>query len=71
MIKIKAFFGNWKEVDKEQAKKFITHFMSGITTTSDINKKIAMYKLYNSTDKEIIKTNLKNYIDKSDYKLCC
>ena len=42
MIKIKVFFGNWKEVDKEQAKKFITHFMSGITTTSDINKKIAL-----------------------------
>lgn len=30
---------------------------------------IELYKLYNSTDKNIIKTNLKNYIDKSDYKL--
>lgn len=42
MIKIKAWFGDWVEVDREQAKKFITHFMSGITTTSDISKKIEM-----------------------------
>ena len=42
MIKIRAFFGNWKEVDKEQAKRFIKHFMAGIVTTSDINKKIEM-----------------------------
>ena len=40
MIKIKAFFGDWKEVDKEQAKRFVKHFMAGIVTTSDINKKI-------------------------------
>ena len=42
MIKIKAFFGNWKEVDKEQAKNFVKLFMASIVTTSDINKKIAM-----------------------------
>ena len=42
MIKIKAWFGDWVEVDKEQAKNFIKHFMAGIVTTSDINKKIAM-----------------------------
>jgi len=40
MIKIKAFFGDWKEVDKEQAKNFVKHFMAGIVTTSDINKKL-------------------------------
>ena len=60
MIKIKAFFGNWKEVDKEQAKKFITHFMSSITTTSDINKKIALVEgkhLQGITVKELL--NLK------------
>ncbi len=42
MIKIKAWFGDWKEVDKEQAKRFVKHFMAGIVTTSDINKKIEM-----------------------------
>jgi len=42
MIKIKAWFGDWKEVDKEQAKSFVKHFMAGIVTTSDIDKKIAM-----------------------------
>ena len=42
MIKIRAFLGDRKEVDKEQAKRFIKHFMAGIVTTSDINKKIAM-----------------------------
>jgi len=40
MIKIKAFFGNWKEVDKEQAKRFVKHLMAGIVTTSDIDEKI-------------------------------
>jgi len=40
MIKIKAFFGDWKEVDKEQAKNFVKHFMASIVTTSDINKKL-------------------------------
>ncbi len=42
MVKIKAFFGDWKEVDKEQAKNFVKHFMAGIVITSDINKKIEM-----------------------------
>jgi len=42
MIKIKAWFGDWKEVDKEQAKRFVKHLMTGIVTTSDINKKIEM-----------------------------
>ena len=42
MIKIRAFFGDWKEVDKERAKRFIKHFMAGIVSTSDIDKKIAM-----------------------------
>ena len=36
MIKIKAFFGDWKEVDKEQAKSFVKHFMAGL------NKKPSM-----------------------------
>ena len=42
MIKIRAFFGDWKEVDKEQAKNFVKHFMAGIVTTSDIKKKNEM-----------------------------
>jgi len=42
MIKIKAWFGDWKEVDEEQAKRFVKHLMTGIVTTSDINKKIEM-----------------------------
>ncbi len=42
MIKIRAFFGDWKEVDKEQSKRFVKHLMAGIVTTSDINKKIEM-----------------------------
>lgn len=39
MIKIKAWFGDWKEVDKEQAKRFVKYLMEGIVI-SDINKKI-------------------------------
>lgn len=39
MIKIKAFFGDWKEVDEEQAKRFVKYLMEGIVI-SDINKKI-------------------------------
>lgn len=42
MIKVKGFFGDWKEVNKEQAKKFVDHFMAGIVTTSNINEKIEM-----------------------------
>ena len=60
MIKIKAWFGDWKEVDKEQAKRFVKHFMAGIVTTSDINKKIALVEgkhLQGITVKELL--NLK------------
>ena len=60
MIKIRAFFGDWKEVDKEQAKNFVKHFMTGIVTASDINKKIALVEgkyLQGITVKELL--NLK------------
>jgi len=57
MIKIRAFFGDWKEVDKKQAKSFVKHFMAGIVTTSDINKKIEMVEgkhLQGITIKELL-----------------
>jgi hypothetical protein len=41
-IKIKSFFGQWKAVEKDQAVNFVSHLLEGITTTSDINKKIKM-----------------------------
>jgi hypothetical protein len=57
MIKIKAWFGDWKEVDKEQAKKFVKHFIAGIVTTSDMNKKIEIVEghLQGITVKEVLK----------------
>lgn len=42
MIKVKGFFGDWKEVNKVQAKKFVNHFIAGIVTTSSIDRKIEM-----------------------------
>jgi len=58
MIKIRAFFGDWKEVDKEHAKRFIKHFMTGIVTTSDTDKKIKMIEgkhLQGITVRELLK----------------
>ena len=51
MIKINAFFGDWKEVDKEQAKRFIKHFMAGIVTTRD---KEGNYKFLNGKLEELL-----------------
>ena len=58
MIKIKAWYGDWKEVDKESAKRFIKHFIEGIVTTSDANKKIEMVEgkhLQGITVRELLK----------------
>lgn len=60
MIKIKAWFSDWREVDKEKAKRFISYFMNSITTTSDINKKIALVEgkhLQGITVKELLNLN--------------
>lgn len=38
MIKIKAFYGEWKEVTKKQAKEFVENMMQGITTMNEQEK---------------------------------
>ena len=42
MIEIKGFFSDWHEVDVETARQFVTHHLSGCTTTSDPHKKAAL-----------------------------
>ncbi|NMB98302.1 MAG: hypothetical protein GYA02_17130 [Clostridiaceae bacterium] len=57
MIKVKAFFGDWKEVNEEQARKFIKHMLNGITTVSNFEKKITMIEgkhLQGITVKELL-----------------
>ena len=38
MIKVKALFSGWNEVNKEQAKRFVLHLKNGITTMQDSEK---------------------------------
>lgn len=42
MIEIRAWFGEWKEVDRSTAFRFVYHMMEGITTTSVPSKKAAL-----------------------------
>lgn len=46
MIEIKSFFQDWKEVDKEQAKKFIKHIKSGIHNIPESKKDEFIEKRY-------------------------
>lgn len=42
MIQIKAWYGDWRAVDRGKARAFIRHMMAGIITTSDPIKKAAL-----------------------------
>ncbi len=57
MIRVRGFFSNWKEVDREQAKRFVIHHLNGIITTGDPEKKAAMIEgkyLQGITVKELL-----------------
>ena len=42
MIEIKGFFGDWHEVDIEAARRYVSGYLSGITTTSNPRQRAAM-----------------------------
>ena len=42
MIEIKGFFSDWHEADIETARQFVSHHLSGITMTSNPQKRAAM-----------------------------
>ena len=41
-IKIRAYFGDWKEADIETAKSFVRTMFAGITTVSTFEGKAAL-----------------------------
>ena len=41
-IQIRAFFGDWKTVNKDVAKQFVISFMSRITTSSNVEKRMEL-----------------------------
>ena len=42
MIEIKGFFSDWHEVDIETARRYVACHLSGVTTTSNPQKRAAM-----------------------------
>lgn len=53
-IEIKSFFGDWQKVDKEKAKRFIIHLLSGANTKNAYNY-IEQHFLKGITIKELLR----------------
>lgn len=57
MIQIRAFFGDWKTVDKAKAKHFVIGIMSGMLAVSTPEKRAAIVEerhLHGITVKELM-----------------